>query len=295
MKWSFTSVGLIVFGLIGITIILLFEQITTSNESDYYLLKEVTNAAMVDAIDIKYYRDTGNLKINREKFVENFTRRYSESTLFIGTKHIISFFDIMEIPPKVTILIDTGLGQYRIYNDVSNYNVQNALSGILEYNGKEVNDATGSKKVYVTKTYLQDYYSMSKGSLIMEPVNIPEILKQPNIINQKIKDINIIGLVQSQEELLIAKLMREIDWARASNEIDYRTNFSDGMNIDDYSKDWSLSEKGYYNCSDNSGTRQSGMECDKYNLPWVYIKGTTDNKIILKYTITWEYEEYEFA
>ena len=114
MKWSFTGVGLIVFGLIGLTIILLFEQITTSNENDYYLLKEITNAAMVDSIDIAYYRETGDLKIVREKFVENFTRRYSESTLFIGTSYTISFYDIMEVPPKVTILIDTGLEQYRI-------------------------------------------------------------------------------------------------------------------------------------------------------------------------------------
>ena len=118
MKWSFTGVGLIVFGLIGLTIILLFEQITTSNENDYYLLKEITNAAMVDSIDIAYYRETGDLKIVREKFVENFTRRYSESTLFIGTSYTISFYDIMEVPPKVTIVIDTGLGQYRIFNDV---------------------------------------------------------------------------------------------------------------------------------------------------------------------------------
>ena len=89
MKWSFASVGLIVLGLVGITIIMLFEQITTSNENDYYLLKEVTEASMIDAIDISYYRDTGELKIVKEKFVENFTRRFSESTLLTGTGYTI--------------------------------------------------------------------------------------------------------------------------------------------------------------------------------------------------------------
>ena len=34
--------------------ILLFQQLTTNNENDYYLLKEVTEAAMIDAIDIPY-------------------------------------------------------------------------------------------------------------------------------------------------------------------------------------------------------------------------------------------------
>ena len=35
---------------------------------DYYLLKEVTEAAMIDAIDLVYYRQTGDLKIIKEKY-----------------------------------------------------------------------------------------------------------------------------------------------------------------------------------------------------------------------------------
>ena len=76
MRWSFASVGVIVAGIIGIVIILLFQQITTNNESDYYLLKEITEAAMIESIDVSHYRETGELKIVREKFVENFLRRY---------------------------------------------------------------------------------------------------------------------------------------------------------------------------------------------------------------------------
>ena len=109
MKWSFASVGVIVMGIFGIVIILLFSEITVSNEQDYYTLKEATEAAMIESVDVAYYRLSGQIKISQEKFVENFTRRYSESTLFIGTKYTISFFDIMEVPPKVTIMIDTGI------------------------------------------------------------------------------------------------------------------------------------------------------------------------------------------
>ena len=69
MKWSFASVGLIVFGLIGLTIIILFQNITTNNENDYYLLKEVTEASMIDAIDMDYYRQTGELKIIKNKLI----------------------------------------------------------------------------------------------------------------------------------------------------------------------------------------------------------------------------------
>ena len=80
MKWSFASVGLIVLGLVGLSIIILFQNITTNNENDYYLLKEVTEASMIDAIDMDYYRESGELKIIKDKFVESFTRRFAEST-----------------------------------------------------------------------------------------------------------------------------------------------------------------------------------------------------------------------
>ena len=73
MKWSMASVGVIVLGIIGVMVIALFQQLTTSNESDYYLLKEITEASMIESIDLKYYRETGDLRIVKEKFVENFT------------------------------------------------------------------------------------------------------------------------------------------------------------------------------------------------------------------------------
>ena len=139
MKWSTVTVGVMILGIIGVSIILLFQQLTTTNENDYYLLKEITEAAMVDSIDISYYRETGNLKIVREKFVENFTRRFAESTLIIGTKYTIKFFDVMEEPPKVSVRIDTGIDNYKIYNTSGDYKVLNQLTGIFEYIGKDDN------------------------------------------------------------------------------------------------------------------------------------------------------------
>ena len=63
MKWSFYNVGMIMFGLVGLAIIVLFIQLTVNSDEEYYLLKEVTEASMIDSIDIAYYRKTGNLKI----------------------------------------------------------------------------------------------------------------------------------------------------------------------------------------------------------------------------------------
>ena len=76
MKWSFASLGLIILGLFGLLIIILFNEITVSNEQDYYNLKNAAEASMIDAVDVAYYRLTGEIKISKEKFVENFTRRF---------------------------------------------------------------------------------------------------------------------------------------------------------------------------------------------------------------------------
>ena len=80
MKWSFAAVGLILIGLFGIIIIMLFNEITVSNEQDYMTLKDATEAAMIESIDVAYYRLTGEIKMSQEKFVENFTRRFTETS-----------------------------------------------------------------------------------------------------------------------------------------------------------------------------------------------------------------------
>lgn len=293
MKWSMASVGVIVLGIIGVMVIALFQQLTTSNESDYYLLKEITEASMIESIDLKYYRETGDLRIVKEKFVENFTRRYSESTLFIGTKYTISFFDIMEVPPKVTIMINTGIENYRIYNDTSDYDVTNNLTGILEFVGKETDNKGNT--VYTKKEYKQTVYSMPKGQsiAIREPINIPKEINDANMRNQKIIEISTPEVVTSQDELLIAKLRREIDWASTSTN---KTNYFNDNDINNYSKSFTITNKNYYNCLDYSGTMAREIDCTKYKLSWIIIDGNSgeDKNIILKYNVTWSYEEYEY-
>lgn len=108
MKWSFALLGVLLFGGFGMFVLIIFQDITVSNEQDYYLLKEVTEAAMIDAVDLAYYRATGEVKIVKEKFVENFTRRYAESTNFGTEDYTISFYDIWETPPKVSVKITNG-------------------------------------------------------------------------------------------------------------------------------------------------------------------------------------------
>lgn len=132
MKWSFYSVGMIAFGLIGFFIIFLFIQLTVNSDEEYYLLKEVTEASMVDAIDLAYYRQTGELKIVKEKFTESFFRRFAESTNINAESYDVKIYNIIESPPKVSIEITSVVGERTIFNSTDTYSVINDLDAILE-------------------------------------------------------------------------------------------------------------------------------------------------------------------
>ena len=138
MKWSFASVGLLLIGLFGIIIIMLFNEITVSNEQDYMTLKDATEAAMLESIDVAYYRLTGEIKMSQEKFVENFTRRFTETSTFGQGNYQIIYNQILETPPKVSLKIVDSTNSYNIYNtfsvdlDATQIDIVNELSAILD-------------------------------------------------------------------------------------------------------------------------------------------------------------------
>ena len=132
MKWSFAIAGVVIAGLIGLAIIMLFQNITTNNEQDYYLLKEVAEAAMTESVDLAYYRTTGEIKISEQKFVENFIRRYAEVASFNANGYKIEFYDIMEVPPKASIRVTSKSDTYKITTDAQNFDIVNELNAILE-------------------------------------------------------------------------------------------------------------------------------------------------------------------
>ena len=68
MKEAFWGVLIIMLGLFGIVIINVFQKATTTNDEVYYVIKEATEAAMIESVDIAYYRLTGDVKIVKEKF-----------------------------------------------------------------------------------------------------------------------------------------------------------------------------------------------------------------------------------
>ena len=130
MKESFWGIFVIGLGVLSIFFIVLFQNLTNTDEHNSQLLKEVTEAAMWDAFDYASYRTSGTIRIYREKFVENFIRRYAES-VSTTREYTIKFYDINELPPKVSLSVTRGVvgvgGSTQMTVDL-----QNRIDAILE-------------------------------------------------------------------------------------------------------------------------------------------------------------------
>ena len=93
MQESYWGYWMILLGIFVIVVMMLIQSVTSGNTQDYLMMKEVTQASMVDAVDFAYYRMYGEVKINKEKFVENFIRRFSEN-VNISTNYNVAFYDL---------------------------------------------------------------------------------------------------------------------------------------------------------------------------------------------------------
>ena len=132
MKESLLGYWLVILGLGVIAVMMLLQNYTTTNEQDYYLVKEVTDAALADAIDWAHFRNYGELRIVKEKFVEDFTRRFSE-TVNINKTYNLKFYDIYEAPPKVSVKVTTKTDSYNIFGNANeSVDVVNKIDAILE-------------------------------------------------------------------------------------------------------------------------------------------------------------------
>ncbi|MEE3344213.1 MAG: DUF5411 family protein [Bacilli bacterium] len=145
MKYGFLGFVILMLGMIGLIIIVMFESITIDNDTEYYTLKEAMKASMLESIDDRYWADANNpiiecsngkkisgVKIVEQKFVENFTRRFKASIGGDADDYKIDFYDVIESPPKATIKITGVTDDYKLVSKDEDINIVNNLSGILE-------------------------------------------------------------------------------------------------------------------------------------------------------------------
>jgi hypothetical protein len=133
MKHAYWGYWLIVLGIFVVVVMLLVQSVTATNTQDYYMIKEVTQSAMVDSVDYAYYRDYGEIKINKEKFMECFVRRMAEETN-VSQTYKIEFYQIYEAPPKVSVKVSSRSNSFNIAGTATDFDVVNKVDAILEGN-----------------------------------------------------------------------------------------------------------------------------------------------------------------
>lgn len=133
MKESFWAVAIVMIGVISILFVNFFQNLTNTDEHNYNLLKETTEAAMYDAFDEASYRADGVIRIDREKFVENFIRRFAASANLSRT-YQIDIYDVNETPPKVSVKVSSKEGTNITggKDGIITFDISNRLDAILE-------------------------------------------------------------------------------------------------------------------------------------------------------------------
>ena len=132
MKEAYWGYWIILLGIFVVIILMLVQNITSSNTEDYYTINQISEAAMNDAVDYAYYLEYGELKINKEKFIESFLRRFADAQTSLSTTYTITFTAIYEAPPKVSIEITSTTNTYLIGTDSTVIDITNRVDGILE-------------------------------------------------------------------------------------------------------------------------------------------------------------------
>lgn len=129
MKESIWGWAIVVIGIVAIFFVYFFQNITNTDEHNYNLLKDVTEAAMLDAVDKASYAD-GILFMDGDKFAENFVRRFAESATLSRT-YVIKIYDIVESPPKVSLEV-SSVNEGNVTGEIIEFDITNRLDAILE-------------------------------------------------------------------------------------------------------------------------------------------------------------------
>ena len=131
MKETYWGYWLVLLGAFVVIIMMLIQNVTSQITEDYYTVKQISEAAMIDAVDYAYYREYGELKINKEKFIESFLRRFVE-VASLTSEYDINFTGIYEAPPKVSIEIISSSDTYIIASDAAEFDMTSRIDAILE-------------------------------------------------------------------------------------------------------------------------------------------------------------------
>ena len=132
MKESFWAAMIVGLGITSIFLVYFFQTVTNTSEHNYELLKETTEAAMYDAFDFAAYEKNETIRIDQERFVESFIRRFAQDAS-LSHNYDISIYDVHEEPPKVSVQVKTlNVGFFSLGGSATSFSLTNRIDAILE-------------------------------------------------------------------------------------------------------------------------------------------------------------------
>ena len=134
MKESYWGYWLVILGVFEVVILLLIRNITSNNSEDFYNIRQINESALVSAVDYAYYREYGELKINKEKFMENFLRMFSEAASSTS-EYEVTFASIYEAPPKASVEINSKTNTFFINSSEETFDINSRVDAVLESGG----------------------------------------------------------------------------------------------------------------------------------------------------------------
>ena len=97
MNKGMLGIGIILMGIIALLMVNIISNFSSGGELDYYLLKETSDASMIDALDKDFYTNYGLYRIDKEKYAESFIRRFAQGV--DGTRsYQVDIIDVNELP-----------------------------------------------------------------------------------------------------------------------------------------------------------------------------------------------------
>lgn len=171
MNKAMLSVGIIFLAVLALLLINVLNDYATGGELDYYLVKETAEAAMTDALDTNFQAMNGVVRMDKEKFVESFIRRFANN-INDTREYRITFYALNEVPPKVTIKVDSLTA--------------------LSFNGEAAEITTSINELVQSNTTTNDYLAkqfQNRNSSIGKPIrlisdgSINKIVRNEEIIN----------------------------------------------------------------------------------------------------------------
>ncbi len=132
MKESFWAMMIVGLGITSIFLVYFFQTVTNTSEHNYELLKETTEAAMFDSLDMAAYSANETIRIDQERFVESFIRRFSEDASLSHT-YDVKIYDVHEEPPKVSISVSSfNIGFFSLGGESTSFSLTHRIDAILE-------------------------------------------------------------------------------------------------------------------------------------------------------------------